>query len=1345
MSGPGQRDDAFKVIILVTDGEPSDTALALQEAEYVRNNGTYLFVMGYGDAVQQPAAQQTLLDIAGGDPYNVLLVKNASEYSSAAFQIRIATEYVNLFCFQTPTTAPTKAPTKAPSNAPTKEPTKAPTIGPSAAPTAAPTAEPSAMPTATPTAEPTTEEVFAHRCLSAKTGAVDWYFLLDTSSSIETSAVDSAKFTDFSVTPALSGSPFPGYTEAAVNYDSAIRALKTLTNLMLVGPGDGFKVGLTQWSNEPIPEWGIQNYSTKKTSLLTAFDGLKWRGGSTYADKAIEYATERLMEDGDSPNKILYLVTDGLASDLNLAQAAADKARQAGILVYVIGYGAELALSTTDGKPASERTCGELSGSGSANLTISEYATQHMCEISGSFNSTVDRYFHVEDAHQLFEAMNNSIASLCVDFHVMSAPPTMSPTKYTACNNGIQDGTESDIDCGGNQEPSCPRCVAGKKCETGTDCETGGCAFVQSLGLRVCASASPTKAPTASPTTEVPTPSPTNYLKSDCFRNKKVDWFYLLDSSSSIEKDADPSLCNGNPKYKESEGYAGPRSETPNFASVVASLKDQTSSMTIGDADFRVGLAQFSTEPMPEWGLSKYHNDTTGDLLGAFDKLQYRCGGTSTDAAIAYGQAQLTYPTGPGAREDAFKVIMLVTDGIATNNRTAQLAADYAKGNGTVIYVIGYGDEVYGNDAAEQTLRGMATDDKFYISVPSATEIFDAMDGVTKELCATTAIPTSSPTASPTRYPTHIPSCRNGKRDAQETGTDCGGPACPKCGAGQLCDTDIDCEHGVCANQVCTDPPTPVPTAVPTSELEATCNNNLHNKNTESDVDCGGMCAAAPILNKCGLSKFCEDNQDCVSGHCFGAVCASATPAPTIVPVGFVTSTVIAVSGFNVTSFQTAQDSFKATIAFFYAVPVNYIISIEVSSTPFRLRRLARRLASNSAGRVLATASSVYVRFQLLSDLETGAAQVKSTSTSLFSELGSDADTDFVSKFSETMAEDGVTVPVAMQTTLSAEPSYEQYTAYPTAYPTEAPSAVANGSLSPVSGGGFWEEHEKWLLPTVIAVGALIFLFVLKKLIRGGGSKEKTEKKEKKGKREKKGKGKKGGGEGPSQEEIDVKNRSVIKGPALTDALERVAVERANAFKPGGMTPGLTPKGMYSPNPYAPSAPAHTDTRGASGGSVSSPYGGSRYMQGGGVPGGGGAAAGSPYVSTPVDMGRQGGSQGLSDVEEEILSMQVSEMKAKNRAGILTPPGTGFRQPGSGPAMDAGGGLNSPMPPSSANSQRWQPAVGSVVGQSAAHHSMHSPPPGTVHSANPSRASQGWQQHESGAQGPQRRITSRDV
>ncbi len=46
------------------------------------------------------------------------------------------------------------------------------------------------------------------------------------------------------------------------------------------------------------------------------------------------------------------------------------------------------------------------------------------------------------------------------------------PDLAPSCSDGIRDGLETDVDCGG---PACPRCALGKYCATNTDCSSGVC------------------------------------------------------------------------------------------------------------------------------------------------------------------------------------------------------------------------------------------------------------------------------------------------------------------------------------------------------------------------------------------------------------------------------------------------------------------------------------------------------------------------------------------------------------------------------------------------------------------------------------------------------------------------------------------------------------------------------------------------------------------------------------------------------------------------------------------------------------------------------------------------------
>ena len=95
------------------------------------------------------------------------------------------------------------------------------------------------------------------------------------------------------------------------------------------------------------------------------------------------------------------------------------------------------------------------------------------------------------------------------------------------------------------------------------------------------------------------------------------------------------------------------------------------------------------------------------------------------------------------------------------------------------------------------------------------------------------------------------PSCSDGIQNGQETGKDCGGPcaAAPTsqlCPNGQGCSNNADCAFGNCADSTCQPP---------------VCANRVQDA-TETDVDCGGVCAP------CGDGLGCVKASDCVDKVC---------------------------------------------------------------------------------------------------------------------------------------------------------------------------------------------------------------------------------------------------------------------------------------------------------------------------------------------------------------------------------------------------------------------------------------------------------------------------------------------
>lgn len=113
------------------------------------------------------------------------------------------------------------------------------------------------------------------------------------------------------------------------------------------------------------------------------------------------------------------------------------------------------------------------------------------------------------------------------------------------------------------------------------------------------------------------------------------------------------------------------------------------------------------------------------------------------------------------------------------------------------------------------------------------------------------------------------PSDRDGKKNQGETDVDCGGPYARACSTGKTCTAISDCELASCKAGTCT---------VPTSS-DGTKNA------AETDVDCGGGTFTAGTFNllapRCSTYSACLVGSDCKSGLCNGGVCVPPSCATT--------------------------------------------------------------------------------------------------------------------------------------------------------------------------------------------------------------------------------------------------------------------------------------------------------------------------------------------------------------------------------------------------------------------------------------------------------------------------------
>lgn len=115
------------------------------------------------------------------------------------------------------------------------------------------------------------------------------------------------------------------------------------------------------------------------------------------------------------------------------------------------------------------------------------------------------------------------------------------------------------------------------------------------------------------------------------------------------------------------------------------------------------------------------------------------------------------------------------------------------------------------------------------------------------------------------------------KQNNGETDVDCGGPNAPKCAVGKVCDTNDDCVLLACTSKACV-----IPTA--TDETQ---------NGGESDVDCGGPGVSDGTTTytppRCKDAKKCVADGDCVTGACSPAGVCVAKSCDTAESAGITT------------------------------------------------------------------------------------------------------------------------------------------------------------------------------------------------------------------------------------------------------------------------------------------------------------------------------------------------------------------------------------------------------------------------------------------------------------------------
>ena len=277
-----------------------------------------------------------------------------------------------------------------------------------------------------------------------------------------------------------------------------------------------------------------------------------------------------------------------------------------------------------------------------------------------------------------------------------------------ACGGGTQTATRAIIT---------PSAGTGKPCPVGADltstqaCNTQACAVNCALGEWTSYGKCTTDGSLSA--TELPVytgPLPPNTVSSvTTCKDAKVDMCIAVDMSGSVEYQAGGTYygCKNN----NHGTYAQAVANCPNWGQEVKFVYDLMNAFKedLGPDGVQIGALAFDTSIVTKFALNKYTNP---EDIKTGVTWKYDGGGTFTSGAISSCNTMLT--TGAGARtgNDVSKVILIVTDGTPNSQHQTTAHANSVKAAGVNLYFVGIGTQL--SSDARSHMQGWSTKDSYF-------------------------------------------------------------------------------------------------------------------------------------------------------------------------------------------------------------------------------------------------------------------------------------------------------------------------------------------------------------------------------------------------------------------------------------------------------------------------------------------------------------------------------------------------------------------------------------------------------------------------------------------------------
>lgn len=380
--------------------------------------------------------------------------------------------------------------------------------------------------------------------------------------------------------------------------------MKNVSAQFNVGPGPRHtRIGALSFSHVIRKQFGLKSYSDKER-LMAAFDRIKLIGGQTRTDKALRYATKRMLRpsDGARPDvpHILIVLTDGQSSFPDKTAHKAELARRKGATVFAIGVSAQ----TSDS------------------------------ELAAIASTPASRYkFKVTDFSGLDRIMMDLAIKACQVMSTTTQPP---PTTTTTTPEPTTTTMDPMNDCGG----------------------------------------------------------------------KEADILFVLDSSTSIDRD------DFNKR-------------------VLGFIRDVIKSLSIGQDKARVGVMTFSDEPHLLIRFTDFARKAP--LMSAVTPslLSYTPGGTRTADALRHVRVNGFGST--HRRRNAARLAIVITDGQSWDEEETKAQAQSLRDDDVMVYAIGVGSAV-----RKEELEAIANSpsEDFVFSVDDFSALYQLKDVLGTKTCA---------------------------------------------------------------------------------------------------------------------------------------------------------------------------------------------------------------------------------------------------------------------------------------------------------------------------------------------------------------------------------------------------------------------------------------------------------------------------------------------------------------------------------------------------------------------------------------------------------------------------------